>query len=176
MRQCGPKSSKDKKKKKKKICYFHEVHLLLPTPDILVGQEGDLFQIMYVISLRKLRPEKLHFQRKLAKSKELESSSLPLQVHWTFHYTVLLYLMFFWPHPQHAEVPRPGIEPTPQRWPEPQQWQHWIINLLSNQGTPALPNFWMYDNRSERNLVLFLWFMECKILFLYFFIDWIHDP
>ena len=35
-----------------------------------------------------------------------------------------------WPCLQHAEVPRPGIEPSPQ------QWQHRILNLLGHQGTP----------------------------------------
>ena len=30
---------------------------------------------------------------------------------------------------------RPGITPMPQQWPESQQWQHWILNLLSDQGT-----------------------------------------
>ena len=38
-------------------------------------------------------------------------------------------------HPQHAEVPRLGIEP------EPQQWQHQILNLLSHQGTPQMSPF-----------------------------------
>ena len=28
-------------------------------------------------------------------------------------------LSIFWPHPQHAEVPRPGTKPMPR--PEPQQ-------------------------------------------------------
>lgn len=26
----------------------------------------------------------------------------------------------FWSSLQHAEIPRPGTEPTPQQWPEPQ--------------------------------------------------------
>ena len=29
---------------------------------------------------------------------------------------------FFWPCPQHVEVPRPEVEPTPQEWLERQQW------------------------------------------------------
>ena len=37
-------------------------------------------------------------------------------------------------HPGYAEVPRPGIEPVPQLEPEPQQWQHWILNPLNHQG------------------------------------------
>ena len=64
-----------------KICCLYEVRLLLPTLDILVGQESGLFKLMYIertsqISLRKLRPEKLNLPRKLA-GKDLEFSSLP---------------------------------------------------------------------------------------------------
>ena len=44
---------------------------------------------------------------------------------------------FFWLHPQYAEVPRPGIKPTPQ-W-----WQHQILNLVSHQGTPHC-NFFFF--------------------------------
>ena len=29
----------------------------------------------------------------------------------------------------HVEVPRPGIEPKPQHWPKPLQWQYQILNL-----------------------------------------------
>ena len=36
----------------------------------------------------------------------------------------------FWLHQWHVNVPRPGIEPKPQ------QWQCWIFNWLSYQGTP----------------------------------------
>ena len=32
------------------------------------------------------------------------------------------------PHPQHAEVPWPGIKPVPQQWPKPQLWQCQILN------------------------------------------------
>ena len=28
-------------------------------------------------------------------------------------------ITFFWPHPQHVEVPRPVMEPVPQQSPEP---------------------------------------------------------
>ena len=30
----------------------------------------------------------------------------------------------------------PGIEPAPQQWPEPQQWQCWIPYSLHRLGTP----------------------------------------
>ena len=42
-----------------------------------------------------------------------------------------------WPCPRHAEVPGPGIKPTPQQWLEPQQWQCQIPNPLNHQGTPC---------------------------------------
>ena len=35
-------------------------------------------------------------------------------------------------------IPRPGIEPRPQQWPELQQWQHWILNPLCHQGTSKI--------------------------------------
>ena len=34
----------------------------------------------------------------------------------------------FWPPLWHAEVPRPGMEPIPQQWPEPRQWECHILN------------------------------------------------
>ena len=49
----------------------------------------------------------------------------------------LFFLSFFifWLHPRHADVPRPGINPTPQ------QGQHCILNLLSHPGPPDLDLF-----------------------------------
>ena len=41
-----------------------------------------------------------------------------------------LFFFFFWLHPQHAEVPGPGIELCPLQWPSQ------ILNLLSYQGAP----------------------------------------
>ena len=41
----------------------------------------------------------------------------------------LLLLLLFWPRRQHAEILRPGIEPSPQ------QWQLHILYLLDHQGT-----------------------------------------
>lgn len=42
---------------------------------------------------------------------------------------------FFWPHPRHAEVPGPGIEPTPPKQPKPRQW-HQILTLPHHKETP----------------------------------------
>ena len=44
---------------------------------------------------------------------------------------------FFFQHPQHAEVLRPGIESMPQQWLQPMQWQCLILNPLSHTGTPT---------------------------------------
>ena len=41
------------------------------------------------------------------------------------------------PYPWHAEVPRSEIKPAPPQWPEPQQWQYWILNPLSHKGIPT---------------------------------------
>ena len=38
-----------------------------------------------------------------------------------------------------ACIQGPGNEPKPQQQPEPQQWQYWTLNPLSNQETPWFP-------------------------------------
>ena len=50
---------------------------------------------------------------------------------------IFIFLPYFLPHPWHAEVPRPGIEPAPRQQPKPLQWQCQILNLLCHQGTPS---------------------------------------
>ena len=49
---------------------------------------------------------------------------IDLRKHFFFFLSFLLVM------PKHVEFPGPGIEPTPQQWPEPLQWQYWILNLL----------------------------------------------
>ena len=49
----------------------------------------------------------------------LEAELLPLQEIFNFFKVSLLLLFSFWLHPWHVEVPRPGIEPTPQQRPKP---------------------------------------------------------
>ena len=46
-------------------------------------------------------------------------------------------ILFFWPYPQHAEIPGPGFEAMPHSQAEPLQWQLWILNPLSHEGTPS---------------------------------------
>ena len=57
----------------------------------------------------------------------------------------------FWQCPQHVKVPRPGIESAPQQRPEPQQWQHWVLNPLSYWRTPDLHSI-------ELIIILVLWY------------------
>ena len=44
---------------------------------------------------------------------------------------------FFWLHPQHAELPQPGIKSTPRQPPKLLQWQRRILNLLHHMGNPG---------------------------------------
>ena len=46
----------------------------------------------------------------------------------------LRFFPFLWPHPQHMEVIRPGIESEPHLPPTPQPWQCWILNPLLQTG------------------------------------------
>ena len=52
----------------------------------------------------------------------------------------ILYTDFFFSLPRlwHAEVPKPGVKPTPQQRPEPLQWQCQILNPLCHKKTPLL--------------------------------------
>ena len=52
-----------------------------------------------------------------------------------------------WPQPQHAEVPRPGIEPKPQQWSEPEQWQCQVLNHYE-KGTPKM----YFKSRTKQEL------------------------
>ena len=54
---------------------------------------------------------------------------------WIYITLYRIRIVFFFPYPQHAEVPRPGIKPMPQQWPKPLQWQCWILNPLYHKGT-----------------------------------------
>ena len=74
--------------------------------------------------------------------------------------------VIFWPHLQHAEAPWPGTEAALRPWPELQQWQHWVLNRLSHQGTPC---HFFWDNWSLPALtagwlpLLSLWLNRCGV-------------
>ena len=51
------------------------------------------------------------------------------------------FLSFFVAMPMTCRSTEPGIEPGPQQGHKPQQWQCWILNLLSHQGTPGTSHF-----------------------------------
>ena len=74
-----------------------------------------------------------------------------------FHSKLFFFFFFFFfflPCPCHVEVPGPGIEPEPQQWLKPQQWQCWVLNhkatreLLNNHLSKTYvvsgiaPGFW----------------------------------
>ena len=48
------------------------------------------------------------------------------------------FLSIFWLHPQHSEVPRPGIKPMPQQRLRPQLRHPWILNVLSHTRNSSL--------------------------------------
>ena len=49
-----------------------------------------------------------------------------------FFFLIFIFWLYLW----HVDIPRPGIEPTPQQQPKPQHSQHWVLNPLSHRETP----------------------------------------
>ena len=47
----------------------------------------------------------------------------------------------FWPNPWHRKVPRPRMESQLPLRPEPQLWQHWILNPLRHSGNSTYGTF-----------------------------------
>ena len=61
----------------------------------------------------------------------------PLSIFFPFSFSFPpSFFPFILPHPQHTEVPRPGFEHMPQKWPKPQKWWCQTLYLLGHQGTP----------------------------------------
>ena len=52
------------------------------------------------------------------------------------------FLVLFWPHLWHVEIPGPGIEPVPQQWPKPLQW---LLNQWASRELPV--NVFSRDSR-----------------------------
>ena len=48
-------------------------------------------------------------------------------------------ILFFWPHPQHMEVSRQGLESTPKLPHTSSFWQEQILNPLGHSKTPSQP-------------------------------------
>ena len=63
-------------------------------------------------------------------------------------------------HPQHVEVPRPGVKSKPQLQPMPQLQQYQILKTLSGPGIkPVLPQrqHWILNSlHHSRNSVYFI--------------------
>ena len=51
-------------------------------------------------------------------------------------------LQYFWLQLWHAEAPGPGIEPMLWQWPQPQQWQWWIINPQATREFLSPSYYW----------------------------------
>ena len=71
-------------------------------------------------------------------------------------------LSLFWPYPWHAEVSRPGVEPTPQQW---QCDNGWILNLLSRQGHLIAFSIFLFSLRcfcDGWSLLLGLWTLPSR--------------
>ena len=66
-----------------------------------------------------------------------------------------LVLLFFWPPPQHVEVPGPGIEPTSQQWSEQLQEQCRILNSVPQKLTTTLQAWLLLTHHSPYTLLLF---------------------
>ena len=63
---------------------------------------------------------------------------------------------FFLAVPGVYKSSRAWDQTAPQKQPEPKQWQHWILNALSHQGTPGFGNFcqelfWIYNHTHTHN-------------------------
>ena len=83
------------------------------------------------------------------------------EIKWNFTYfkfSLELTLVFYiWLLPWLQKFPRhmgPGMEPWLQCRPEPQQWQHQILNLLSHQETPGSPFYQLLFSDATTYLVL----------------------
>ena len=72
---------------------------------------------------------------------KLSSESVFMFTYFTHILPLVYSALFLWPCPWHAEVPGPGLEPTLQQWPEPRQWQCWILNPVSQTRELPIPFF-----------------------------------
>ena len=59
------------------------------------------------------------------------------------------FFLFSWPHPQHTEVPGPGIQSKLQLQPMPWLLQHWILNLLHRRGNSVTQKICCYIRSYE---------------------------
>ena len=61
----------------------------------------------------------------------------PYQI-FVFVYFLWFLFLFFWPHPWHVELPRPGMEPSLQQRPKLLQLQCHILNPLHHRKLPTV--------------------------------------
>ena len=46
--------------------------------------------------------------------------------------SIVIFILFYLPHPRYVKVPGPEMELAPQQWSETQQWNCWILNQMSH--------------------------------------------
>ena len=46
--------------------------------------------------------------------------------------SIVIFILFYLPHPRYEKVPGPEMELAPQQWSETQQWNCWILNQMSH--------------------------------------------
>ena len=88
----------------------------------------------------------------------------------------LFYLLIFWPCLQHLEAPQPWINPKPQQWHKPLQWQRWILKPLRHKRMPQSPlkiltalNLWLMHHPRNWAIAIFASILICIYSFNNFF-------
>ena len=95
------------------------------------------FEITILYNCLKLVYPQCHFQTNLPNFGYCSNLLSRLPEAFTTVYKAYSCLsLLFWPLLWRAEVPRPGIKPTPQQQLELLQWQCQILNPLCHKGTP----------------------------------------
>lgn len=111
-----------------------------PTGAEPTDTEGQLFHFLLMISIFVNK----HTWNYTTKSQwtyciwplgEIRNMGFGIKVEW---FQILLRVFVFWAMPVTCRSSRPEIEPIPQQWPRPLQWQCQILILLGPQRTPQI--------------------------------------
>ena len=119
-----------------------------------------------------------------------ENSVLSSQIFCKPKITFKVIYLFIWLHLWHMEVPGPGIEPMPWQPFQLQQWQCWIVNLLSHQGTLKSYYFFLiWESVLQKRIsttrllqqslpkarTLHSLGLECPLDLVFWTLFWVHD-
>ena len=85
----------------------------------------------------------------------LHFPNFPAMIHFLF-FSFFSFIFYFWPHPWHVEVPRPGITPAPKQPLELQQGQGQPLSLLNHKGPPAIHfQIQLFIHKTDKTSALF---------------------